>query len=504
MPAKIALILLLCCSTFAFGAEGPPNVLWICGDDHAAYVYGAYGNRQVRTPNLDRLAAMGMRFDRAYCNSPVCTASRAAFLTGRYPRSVGVTLLKTALPEKAVTLAEMLKEAGYRTGAIGKMHFNNDLRHGFDVRLDSPDHARHLKDRGGRALPEELEAQPPWRPFRDHARIWLNSACLPVDAWDEDMESAYFARETANFLNQTRGEPFFLMVSFQEPHSPYRFPIEFASRHEPESFGAPAVSKSEEWQIPQIFRDLTPEEKRGIQAAYYTSVEYLDLNVGRVLEALERSGHGEGTIVIYTGDHGYMLGQHGRFEKHCSYEEAIRSPLVIKAPGFTTPNTHSIAMTELIDIVPTVLELCGRPIPESVQGRSLVPILQGRDASLRDAVTIEYAENEEAAIRTERYKLVYITGNRQRQDGYKTAIATGRRILLFDMLNDPSEIANLADQPECAEIVRGLLARLADHMARTDPEPEKVPKVSDPAAILDFCLRPRDELMAESRERRGN
>ena len=123
------------------------NVLWICADDHAAYVYGAYGNERVRTPRLDRLAAEGVRFSRAYCNSPVCTASRQSFLTGRYPHSVGVTLLKTALPESETTLAEMLRAAGYRTAAIGKMHFNHALTHGFETLIDLPDWQRALAGR---------------------------------------------------------------------------------------------------------------------------------------------------------------------------------------------------------------------------------------------------------------------------------------------------------------------------------------------------------------------
>src|SRR5260221_9819161 len=120
-------------------ADSPrrPNVLWICADDHAAYVCGAYGNRLVRTPHIDALATGGMRFDRAFCNSPVCTASRQSFLTGRYPRTIGVTQLQSALPENEVTLAELLKSNGYDTAAIGKMHFNSKLKHGFDLRLDS-------------------------------------------------------------------------------------------------------------------------------------------------------------------------------------------------------------------------------------------------------------------------------------------------------------------------------------------------------------------------------
>ncbi len=147
---------------FAHGAETRrPNILWLVADDHAAYVAGCYGNKIVRTPNLDRLAASGMRFDRAYCNSPVCTASRQSFLTGRYPRSVGVTLLSTPLPESEVTLAEMLKEAGYDTASFGKMHFNSQLKHGFDLRLDLADHAKALRARSAGQSRKESRSSPP-------------------------------------------------------------------------------------------------------------------------------------------------------------------------------------------------------------------------------------------------------------------------------------------------------------------------------------------------------
>jgi choline-sulfatase len=141
-----------------------PNVLWICADDHAPYVCGAYGNKIVRTPNLDRLASGGVRFDRAYCNSPVCTASRQSFLTGRYPRALGVTLLQTPLPAGEQTLAMLLRAAGYDTAAIGKMHFNSNLRHGFDCRIDLPQHVRHLKEHPPAPLSPDIQGQPSYAP----------------------------------------------------------------------------------------------------------------------------------------------------------------------------------------------------------------------------------------------------------------------------------------------------------------------------------------------------
>lgn len=470
-----------------------PNVLIIAADDHAPYVMGAYGNEKARTPNLDRLASQGVRFDRAYCNTPVCTASRQSLLTGRYPRTIGVTQLRTPLPEEETTLAELLNAEGYRTAAIGKMHFNSNLRHGFDVRLDRGHHRRWLDARGAAPAPEGIEVLPQWKPFRDHARVWLNAFYRPFGAVDADMAGTYFARKASEFLQNRSEKPFFLMVSFYEPHSPFHFPVEYAGKYDPESFDVPPVHDADRWQIPAIFEDLTKEEKQGIIASYYTSVEYLDSNVGRVLGALEASGHADNTLVIYLGDHGYFLGQHGRFEKHAMFEPAVRAPLVVRYPDTVPENTATGALVEFVDLVPTILDFCDVPTPDDVQGRSFRPLLTGPRDEHREHVVVEYSENEEAMIRTDRWKLIYITGNRERQDGYLTSKPIPKRnVLLYDLKNDPDELRNLAHDPDHRDRVDELLAKLADHMVKTSRMPELIPESDDPYVILDHCLQPRD------------
>src|SRR5947209_7129917 len=182
------------------------------------------------------------------------------------------------------------------------------------------------------------------------------------------------------------------MVSFYEPHSPFRFPVGYRGRHKPENFPVPKPGPEDDAQIPRVFRDLTDRDKQGISAAYYTSVEFLDKNVGLVLEALERSGHARDTLVIYTGDHGYLLGQHGRFEKHCCYEPAVRAPLLVRFPGHVRPRQSTPALVEFIDIVPTVLAYCGVPAPAAVQGKSLAPVLEGKAREHRQWVIAEYSE----------------------------------------------------------------------------------------------------------------
>jgi choline-sulfatase len=474
-------------------ASNRPNVLWICADDHAAYVMGAYGNRQVRTPNLDRLAAGGMRFDRAYCNSAVCTASRQSFLTGKYPRSVGVTLLQTPLPESEVTLAEMLKQAGYETVSIGKMHFNSQLKHGFDSRVDLPDANRWLKQKQATPVDEQIAVLPKWQPFKDPARIWLNGFYRPFKATDADMPGTFFAQSAAEILTRPHEAPLFLMVSFYEPHSPFHFPVEFRDRHRPSEFSAPHPGPEDDPQIPEIFRGLTDAEKQGIIASYYTSVEYLDKNVGVVLDALDRSGQAQSTLVIYTGDHGYMLGQHGRFEKHCSYEEAVRSPLLIRSPGVTRPNTSSEAFVELIDIVPTVLETCKIEIPPSVQGKGLSHLLNRSAQTHREHVVVEYAQNDEIMIRDDRWKLVYERGQRKRTDGYDAGRPLpGPTFRLFDLASDLAEIHNLAKSAKHVETLNRYRDLLVEHLKQTARRPEFVPDSNDPLEILDYCVQPRD------------
>jgi choline-sulfatase len=470
-----------------------PNVLVICADDHAAYVTGCYGNAQVRTPAIDGLASGGIRFLRAYCNSPVCTASRQSFLTGRYPRSIGVTELRTPLPASEVTMAETLKLAGFDTAAIGKMHFNSGLAHGFDLRVDAGEHRRWAAARPREVLPEGVAVQGTWRPFKDPARVWLNAECRPVGESEASMDGTYYAQQAAAFIEKGRAKPYYLVVSFYQPHSPFRFPLEYAGRHRAAEFAVPAVGPEDDAQIPAIFRDLTAAEKQGIAAAYYTSVEYLDQNVGTVLAALDRSGQADDTIVIYLGDHGYMLGQHGRFEKHCSYEEAVRVPLVIRYPRKIAAGRLSHAFVELVDLVPTIYNLCDYNTTAPLQGKSLAPLLAAKTTRHREHVVVEYAPNEEVMIRDDYWKLIYERGADRRSDGYDTGRPLAPNVFrLYDLHHDPHEMHNVYADPANADIVKRLTDALVEHLVRTARQPENVPTSADSLTILEYCVQPRD------------
>ena len=471
-----------------------PNFVFILADDHAGDVLGADGNRQARTPNLDRLASQGVRFASHYCNSPVCTPSRQSFFTGQLPHMAGVTRLSTPLSDDKATLAKRFHEAGYTTAVYGKMHFNRPGvpgTHGFDVA-----HTEDVLNRdwqkavAPRALPDATPVKPPWKPLRDPARIWLNADKLPYPRYEADMRASFQVNQVEQFLREHKDEPFALWVSFLEPHSPFDFPYEYRSKFAPSNFHAPRVGPEDAWQIPLIFRDLNESDKQGIIAAYYTSVEYLDANIGRVLKKLHELGLDENTFVVYSADHGYDLGQHGRFEKHCGYDPTLRVPLLMRYPGQFRPGLIR-DLTEHVDVTATIVDVMGLsplPIPH---GRSLRPYLERKPIQPRDHIFSEYLENEEAYVRTGAWKLIYCSGKRARKDGYVTDHPTpGRYKILYDLQSDPGEFRNVAK--EHAKIVEELQHLMLDRFRKTHPEALHEPKNSNADEALDWYLRPRD------------
>jgi choline-sulfatase len=471
------------CITRAAGRR-PPNVLVLVCDDHAAYTLGVDGDPHGATPHLDALARGGTYFSRAYCASPVCTASRQAFLTGRYPHANGVTVLTTPLAESAVTMADWLMAHGYDTAAIGKMHFNSALTHGFALRVDHPDWAEWLRDN---PAPDGARRRP-WRPFADEAAVWLNADAHASGLPGSHEQATYYTNRAIAYLKERRDRPFFLVLSYQEPHSPFVFPTDWRERYESGAFGSFMVSEFDRSRQPKIFAGLTDPQARGIRSAYYTSLRYVDSRIGAVLGALRDAGLETETIVIYWGDNGYLLGQHGRFEKHVLYEEAVRVPLIVRWPGVVEPGRVVAGLVETIDVFPTLSSLLGIAGPPGLQGRGFERVLHGSSARTgRDAVFSEYLENEEAMLRTERYKLIVGSGKRHRQDGYETTDPTpGAYEHLYDLRDDPREAIDLSARADLAEVRTAMRERLLEVFARTweGGAPEGVP--------LDWYLVPRD------------
>ena len=472
-----------------------PNFLYLIADDHAGYVLGADGNKRAQTPNLDRLASQGMRFAKHHCNSPVCTPSRQSFFTGQMPHMAGVTVLKTPLDDTKPTLAKQLKSAGYQTAVFGKMHFNRASKpglHGFDTMMTEQDIQRAWNaNPSPKPPPPGMKTKPAWRPFKDPARIWLNAEKLPYPRYYEEMRGTFTARRAIDFLKQHKDSQFAVWCSFPDPHSPYDFAIDDVNRFDAKSFPVPRVGPEDNWQIPNIFRDLSDDEKRGIIASYYTSVSQVDRNVGEVLTALKSLGLEEDTYVVYMADHGYSLGQHGRFEKHCCYDPALRVPLIMRLPGRIKTGVVN-DFTESIDVSATILDMLGVDALPVTHGQSLKPYLEGkRVAKPRQYIFSEYLDNEEACVRTEHWKFIFCTGKRKRTDGYEIDNPTpGRYIRLYDLQKDPGEFTDVAKGNP--SVVAKLQATMLERFRTTHPEAAQEPKGLAAEDAIEFYLRPRD------------
>lgn len=469
-------------------------MLIIIGDDHSANVLGAYGNDIVKTPNLDRMASRGVRFEQAYANAPLCSASRQSLITGRYPHATGVTLLRTAFPEEQVTLADHLQEAGYVTGIIGKNHFNSDQNHGFGLKIERNDYRAYREQNPGRAVPDTVDVRPQWKPFRDPARIWLNAEALPGDSYDADDIGTWYAQQTSQFLANHQDTSFCLVVGFHEPHSPFNFPVEFAQKYDPSDMPLPSGSSEDDRWIPEEFRDLTEEERRGIISAYYSSVEYLDKNVGIILNQLDSLGLSENTLVVYLGDHGYLLNDHKRFEKHMMWEPAVQAPLLMQAVGHLPEGQELEPMVEFVDVVPTILEAINAPSLPSVQGKSLMPIIQQQTNTHKEYVFSEFLADNKAMVRSDRWKYIFTTGQRDLAQGYATGYpAPGITHRLYDVVNDPNETKNLYDDPALTDTVQHLQNQLIDWFRQTHPNPATVSREwTIEQQLVAFC-EPPDE-----------
>jgi choline-sulfatase len=467
-----------------------PNLLLIIADDHGGGTMGIEGDPRRATPSLDALAREGVLFERAYCNSPLCTPSRQSLITGKLPHAAGVTLLNTRLSDDMLTMGEWFRDRGYRTAAIGKMHFNGPSTHGFAVRLDTAEWEEYLRQhppRGG-------DRRRPWRPFQDPAAVWLNADCHSAGLPVESMQSTYFVDRAVEYLKERGDRPFALVVSFHDPHSPFAFPRRWRPRFRPEDFPTPPISERDRQEQPAIFASLTPDQVRGIQAAYYTSLSFVDAQVGRLLRNLGELQLSDRTLVVYVGDNGYMLGQHGRFEKHCLYEPAVRIPLILRWPGAIPGGRRIDELVEMVDILPTILHLMRLPAPTGLQGLDLEPLVRDQaGARGRDAIFSEYLDNEEAMVRTSRFKLIVGTGRRLRQDGYQTGKPLpGPYQRLFDLVDDPGENRDLADDPRHRAVKDDLLHRMYQRLTTTREGLEPVPAGLAELEAIHWCLVPRD------------
>lgn len=420
-------------------SEGRPNVVLILTDQHQAGAMGNAGHPIVSTPRLDALAARGVSFTNAYCNNPLCVPSRSILLTGRHARSLGIYDNKHILEANSVTLPRLLASAGYQTCLIGKMHFNGEQFHGFDQRpygdllgqAHQPDPYRS-PDKGVNGLGDNLleQAGPSGLPLAlantevcvSEAAKWLN---------------AYTSRRVSN--------PFFLCVSFDKPHFPLAPPLGYFNKYEAmlEGWSGPAETIRDP--VPFISEHLrvndsgryygrSPELHRRALAAYYGCVEWVDDAIGRLVDVIEYLGLGEQTLVIYSSDHGEMATAHGLWQKTVFFEESVRVPLIASWPGHWPGGVSCAGLAGLVDLLPTVCEVCGVQAPGDTEGVSLLPLVEGDKRAVRDrlfaeSVVLGSPQHAGCMLRAGRWKYCYYL------DGTEE---------LYDLEADPHEDQNLA------------------------------------------------------------
>lgn len=438
------------------------NVLLIAVDDLATAL-GCYGHPVVRTPHLDRLAATGVRFDRAYCQLPLCNPSRASLLTGLRPDTTRVYDLVRHFREEqpgVVTLPQLFRNAGWFTARVGKIfHYGVPGQIGTNGLDDAPSWDQVVNPRGRDVAEQRLIINPtPERPL-SRALSWL-----AAEGSDEEQTDGLIATEAIRLLEDNSGRPFFVAVGFLRPHTPYVAPRHYFDLYAPGSVALPSTPSDDLTDIPAAaFSHTDPDPNYGLPEAtcreslraYYACVSFVDAQIGRVLEALDRLELSDRTVVALWSDHGYHLGEHGgMWQKRSLFEESARAPLLIRAPGLDGNGRPSRRIVEFIDIYPTLADLAGLVAPPGVAGRSLRPLLENPDRAWDGAAFTQIVRPGNGrpfmgrSIRTERWRYTEWDEGRLGTE-------------LYDHDADPHEWRNLAaDRARQAEI-NTLRARLA-------------------------------------------
>jgi len=450
----------------AIRAADRPNVLLICVDDLKPLL-GCYRAPLVQSPNIDRLAARGVLFERAFCNQAVCSPSRNSLMTGLRPQTIGIydlaTNFRRGAPD-AVTVAQYFRQHGYRTEAMGKIfhvgHGNREDEASWTVPHWRP-------QGGGYRLPASTAAT---RPANTGGPRGAATECADV------AENAYadgmIADEAVARLHAAQakpGEPFFIAVGFLKPHLPFVAPKKYWDLYQRSSFepprrqeppaGAPTFAPTT-WGELRQYSDipetgaLSVEQQRELIHGYHAAVSFMDAQLGRVLDALDQTGFTRNTIVVFWGDHGWHLGDHGMWCKHTNYEQAARIPLIVAVPEVARAGVKTGALAETVDIYPTLCQLAGLPAPQGLDGVSFAAALKSPDASTKDAIFHVYPRGQlmGRAVRTARHRLV-----EWKKIGDP---ADAAELELYDYEADPDETKNLAgDQSELVAQLRAILAQ---------------------------------------------
>jgi choline-sulfatase len=455
------------------------NVLIVMSDQHKRDCLGAAGDRVAHTPNLDKLAGESIRFTSAYCSNPVCTPSRASLLTGLYTHHHLSLNNSVPMPVDRRTIAHHFGNAGYTTALIGKMHFVDAQTHGFDYKIDFNDWFQYLGPKT-RLYADELSrtnsgsGQPEiddlWRDFGDpwkgtreldnrQGSVAVGRASkIP----EQDHFESFVARESVRFLRNysKRPEPFLLVTSFLKPHDPFMPAPRFADMFRAENMKLPSTwGKVDLATVPAEVRQSiehnapTPElndpaQARERIALYYANLAQMDDCLGTVLRALKDLDLEKDTIVLYTSDHGEMLGEHGLWQKFEFYESSCGVPLIVRAPGAAAAAGTCTAPVSQVSVLPTLAELCGVPIRTAIDGSSLAPQLRHPELPRNEPVFAEYNLGNPRA----KYMI--------RDGDYKYTFWTHDIAELYNLRTDPEEMDNLALKSEHAAVAARLKAKL--------------------------------------------
>ena len=432
-------------------AQGYYNVLFIIVDDLRPML-GCYGHPEMHTPNIDALAERGTLFNRAYCQYPVCNPSRASILTGLRPATNGVqdnyTHFRDTVPD-AATFPEYFKAHGYHTRGVGKI------------------------THGPAALDDDLSwTTPHWRAKPPAYRGIPSWQALDVE--DDELRDGQIAKKAIEVLEEIQDSQFLLAVGFRKPHMPFNAPTKYYDFYDtPILENVPVVAPSITNEIRQFYSDIPPgsdpfsdEKTLELIRGYAASTSYMDAQVGRVLDHLHTLGLTENTVIVFIGDHGFHLGEHGTWAKNTLFEVSLHVPLIVSFPQQLSLGVKTDALVEAVDIYPTLCDLCQLPMPSQLEGISMVPILEQPTRPWKTAAFSEIGKKYgKHSIRTKRY----------RYTEWKGGSSFGK--VLYDYATDPEETVNIANLPENAELIAALSERLhAGWQAAVPNLSEQIPR----------------------------
>jgi iduronate 2-sulfatase len=444
-------------SVVALRAESKLNVLFIASDDLNCDL-GCYGNPLVTTPNIDRLAARGTRFQRAYCQFPLCSPSRTSLMTGLRPDTTQVYDLKkhfrTVLPD-VVTLPQMFKNNGYFAARVGKIYHYGVPGDIGTSGLDDPPSWDQVVNPRGRDKDEEGQLIN-YTPKRG---LGSSLSFLRAEGTDEEQTDGIGATAAIKLLEAHKDQPFFIACGFYRPHCPYISPKKYFDLVPFDQVRMPEVLESLMLKVPKPslastqpwpWFGVTEMQARESKQAYWAAIAFMDAQVGRLLEALDRLKLADKTVIVFWGDNGYHVGDHGLWMKQSLFEWSARVPFLVAAPNQKTKGRASPRTVELLDIYPTLADVCGLKPPTNLAGRSLKPLLDEPRAPWdKPAFTQVWRGNFAGhSVRTERWRYT------EWDDG-KLGVQ------LYDFENDPEEESNLAEDPGYAKPMAELKAMVA-------------------------------------------